>query len=72
MADLGFWNQAQANPERRILVGPDGTELSAGELMASANRPSFIFAIACHALSAVSTPNPAPRSEVPSPSRLWP
>ena len=40
MADLGFWNQAQAYPDRRVLVGPDGTELSATELMARANRLS--------------------------------
>ena len=40
MADLGFWNQAQAYPDRRVLVAPDGTELSAAELMARANRLS--------------------------------
>jgi long-chain acyl-CoA synthetase len=38
MSDLGFWNQAQANPARRALVAPDGSELTAGELMARANR----------------------------------
>src|SRR5512141_3521201 len=40
MADLGFWNQAQAYPNRRALVAPDGTELTAAELMARGNRLS--------------------------------
>ena len=38
MADLGFWNQATATPDRRALVGPDGEEITAGELMARSNR----------------------------------
>ncbi len=40
MADLGFWNQAQANPKRRVLATPQGDDLTAGELMARANRLS--------------------------------
>jgi long-chain acyl-CoA synthetase len=38
MGDLGFWRLAEAAPERLALVGPDGRELTAGELLASANR----------------------------------
>jgi long-chain acyl-CoA synthetase len=38
MADLGFWNMAKANPGRLVLVDSDGTELTAGELLAQSNR----------------------------------
>ncbi len=38
MADLGFWRLAEADGERLALVGPDGTERTAGELLARANR----------------------------------
>ncbi|MBI4518662.1 MAG: acyl-CoA synthetase [Deltaproteobacteria bacterium] len=38
MADLGFWNQAQANPERLALVEPNERKLTAGELLAACNR----------------------------------
>jgi long-chain acyl-CoA synthetase len=38
MGDLGFWRLAEAEPERLALVGPDGTERTAGELLAAANR----------------------------------
>lgn len=38
MGDLGFWRLAEADRERLALVGPDGTERSAGELLDNANR----------------------------------
>jgi len=38
MGDLGFWRVAEADPERITLVEPDGTEHTAGELLAGANR----------------------------------
>jgi long-chain acyl-CoA synthetase len=38
MADLGFWRHAEAHPDRIVLVGPDGEELAAGDLLAQANR----------------------------------
>jgi len=38
MADLGFWSIAQENPASTALVEPDGTEISAGDLLASANQ----------------------------------
>jgi long-chain acyl-CoA synthetase len=38
MGDLGFWAMATDNPEHLALVGPDGTELKAGELLARANQ----------------------------------
>jgi long-chain acyl-CoA synthetase len=38
MADLGFWNFAQRDPDVLALVTPDGRELSRGELLAEANR----------------------------------
>jgi acyl-CoA synthetase (AMP-forming)/AMP-acid ligase II len=38
MADLGFWRLAEADPAHLALVGPDGTERTAGELLAAANR----------------------------------
>jgi len=34
MAELGFFRQADADPARIALVGPDGTEISAGALAA--------------------------------------
>ncbi len=40
MPDLGFWNLAQADPERVALVTPDGLEHTAGELLAVANQVS--------------------------------
>ena len=33
MGDLGFWRLAEADPERLALVGPDGTERTAGDLL---------------------------------------
>jgi len=36
--DYGFWKLAQKNPERLALVDPDGGTLTAGELLANANR----------------------------------
>lgn len=38
MADVGFWKSAAAEPDRRALVDPDGTEHTAGEMLANANR----------------------------------
>jgi len=43
MGDLGFWRLAGADPERPALVGPDGTERTAGELLAAANRAAHGF-----------------------------
>ena len=43
MGDLGFWRLAEADPERLALVGPDGTERTAGELLAAANRAAHGF-----------------------------
>jgi long-chain acyl-CoA synthetase len=38
MGDLGFWRHAAAHPDHLALVGPDGTELTSGELLARANK----------------------------------
>ena len=38
MPDLGFWNIARENPSHLALVDPDGTEITAGELLASSNQ----------------------------------
>jgi long-chain acyl-CoA synthetase len=38
MADIGFWKLAAETPDRTALVAPDGMELTAGELLAGANR----------------------------------
>src|SRR5271166_385758 len=38
MGDLGFWALAQEDPDHLALVAPDGTELSAGELLGRANQ----------------------------------
>ncbi len=38
MAELGFWNQAIADPQHLALVSPDGAQHSAAQLMAEANR----------------------------------
>ena len=40
MAELGFWNFAQKDPEKLALVDPSGREWSRGELLASANKIS--------------------------------
>jgi long-chain acyl-CoA synthetase len=40
MAELGFFRQAAAAPDRVALVAPDGTEVTAGELAARANQVS--------------------------------
>ncbi len=34
----GFWQHAQANPDALAIVDPDGTEVSAGELLGRANQ----------------------------------
>jgi long-chain acyl-CoA synthetase len=38
MGDLGFWRLAEADRDRLALVGPDGTELTAGDLLDRANQ----------------------------------
>jgi long-chain acyl-CoA synthetase len=38
MADFGFWAMAQEEPGHLALVGPDGTELKAGDLLNRANQ----------------------------------
>ena len=38
MAELGFWNIAQRNPDAVTLVEPDYTEHTAGELLAHCNQ----------------------------------
>jgi long-chain acyl-CoA synthetase len=38
MSELGFWTFAQQNPNHLALVEPDGREISAGDLLASANQ----------------------------------
>ena len=38
MGDLGFWNIAQRQPDALTLVEPDGTEHTAGELLAHTNQ----------------------------------
>src|SRR5262245_5314617 len=38
MAEYGFWNLAQQDPTHLALVTPDGEQLTAGELLARANR----------------------------------
>jgi long-chain acyl-CoA synthetase len=38
MADFGFWNLAQRDPSHLAVVDPEGREVKAGELLASANR----------------------------------
>jgi long-chain acyl-CoA synthetase len=38
MSELGFWNLAQKDPAHLALVEPDGRRITAGELLAGANR----------------------------------
>src|SRR5579871_3580521 len=38
MASLGFWSLAEEDPAHLALVDPDGTEITAGELLASSNQ----------------------------------
>src|SRR5271165_7406993 len=38
MAELGFWTVAAENPAHLAVVEPDGTAISAGELLARANQ----------------------------------
>jgi long-chain acyl-CoA synthetase len=38
MGDLGFWRHADAHRERLALVGPDGAERTAGDLLDRANQ----------------------------------
>jgi long-chain acyl-CoA synthetase len=40
MTELGFWRLGSAQPEWDALVDPDGTQHTAGELVAAANRVS--------------------------------
>jgi len=43
MGDLGFWRLAEADRERLALVGPDGAERTAGELLDRANQAANGF-----------------------------
>ncbi|HWJ97151.1 MAG TPA: AMP-binding protein, partial [Acidimicrobiales bacterium] len=43
MGDLGFWRTAEADPAHLALVGPDGTERTAGELLAASHRAANAF-----------------------------
>jgi long-chain acyl-CoA synthetase len=36
--ELGFWRFAQENPDQIAVIEPDGSEISAGQLLASANQ----------------------------------
>ena len=38
MAELGFWNLAQANPGAFALADPNGRDWTRGELLAEANK----------------------------------
>jgi long-chain acyl-CoA synthetase len=38
MSEYGFWNLAQRDPQHLALVAPDGQQVTAGELLAAANR----------------------------------
>ena len=38
MGDLGFWALAHEDPDHLAVVSPDGTELSAGEVLARSNQ----------------------------------
>src|SRR5437660_4360525 len=38
MADLGFWSIAGEDPDHLAVVDPEGTEISAGELLGAANQ----------------------------------
>ncbi len=38
MTDFGFWAMAMEEPDHLALVGPDGTEFKAGELLGRANQ----------------------------------
>jgi long-chain acyl-CoA synthetase len=38
MTDVGFWKIASADPSRLAVVEPDGTEITAGALLAGANQ----------------------------------
>jgi long-chain acyl-CoA synthetase len=40
MAELGFWNLAQADPDRFALAAPDGRKWTRGELLRDVNRIS--------------------------------
>jgi len=38
MTELGFWRLAAAQPDRPVLVDPDGSSITGGELLACANQ----------------------------------
>ena len=40
MSELGFWRLAAAEPDRTVLVTPEGAEVSAGSLLARVNQVS--------------------------------
>ena len=67
MADYGFWNLAQQDPAHLALVTPDGEELTAGALLARANRVVHgLRALGLGAGDVVTTvlPNGAPMIEL--------
>ncbi len=39
MSELGFWKLATAHPDNVALVTPDGTRITAGELLAALEPP---------------------------------
>ncbi len=48
MTELGFWRMAQADPDRIAVIAPDGTEHTAGSLLAAANQVSHgLRALGC-------------------------
>jgi long-chain acyl-CoA synthetase len=66
VGEYGFWNVAQRDPALLALVEPDGTEHSAGELLANANR--LVHGLRALGLSPRDTvatllPNGAPMAE---------
>jgi long-chain acyl-CoA synthetase len=48
MTELGFWRMATADPDRVALIAPDGSQHTAGELLAAANQVSHgLRALGC-------------------------
>ena len=67
MSEFGFWNLAQKSPDRVALIEPDGRRLTAGELLANANR--LVHALRARGLKqgdgiAAVLPNGAPMIEL--------
>ena len=38
MTELGFWRLAASDPDRTVLVDPDGNDVKAGDLLARSNQ----------------------------------